>query len=90
MCSDNLAAPVLAGLPLARQALGPAGERGLRDARYVRTHGPTHPNPVPRWYDKIGPLKALRALYDHLRGSPNGGTAPAVDACREHTPGPRP
>ncbi|HWG73624.1 MAG TPA: hypothetical protein VG184_06185 [Acidimicrobiales bacterium] len=77
-------------LPSIREALGPATARDLPSARHVRTHSPTHPNPVPRWYDKVGPLKAVRALYDHLRGTPHGGTTPDVDSPREHTPGVRP
>ncbi|MBO0692864.1 MAG: hypothetical protein J2P58_08210 [Acidimicrobiaceae bacterium] len=68
-------------------ALGPREERRLPSARSVRTHSPTMPSTVPRWYDRIGPLKAGRALYDHLRGTPSHGTRPSVDAAREHTPG---
>lgn len=78
---DRLLLPELARL------LGPSGQRGLASARHVRTHSPTHPSPVPRWHDRIGPLQALRALYDHLRGSPSGATKPDVDRGREHTPG---
>jgi hypothetical protein len=74
-------------LPELKQRLGPAGERGLPSARQVRTHSPTHPSPRPKWYDRVGPVKAVRALYDHLRGSPSGGTTPGVDSGREHTPG---
>lgn len=68
-------------------ALGPPEQRDLPSARHVRTHSPTVPSPVPRWYDRLGPLKAVRALYDHLRGTPSRGTRPSVDAAREHTPG---
>lgn len=67
--------------------LGNREERHLPSARYVRTHSPTVPSPVPRWYDRFGPLKGARALYDHLRGTPSHGTRPSVDAAREHTPG---
>lgn len=74
-------------LPRAEALLGPAGERDLPSARHVRTHAPTHPSPVPKWHDKVGPLKAVRALYDHLRGTPTGGTSPSVDEGREHLPG---
>lgn len=49
----------------------------------------THPNPEPRWYDRVPPLKAVRALYDHLRGTPTGLTNPKLDRGREYTPGPR-
>jgi hypothetical protein len=77
-------------LPQIRELLGSPGERGLPSARHVRTHATTHPSPVPRWYDRVGPVKAIRALYDHLRAAPSGGTSPAVDEGREHLPGPRP
>jgi hypothetical protein len=77
-------------LPQIRALLGPPGERGLPSARHVRTHSTTHPSPIPRWFDRVGPLKAMRALYDHLRAAPSGGTSPAVDEGREHLPGPRP
>ena len=77
-------------LPSIRQALGPAAERDLPSPRHVRTHSPTHPSPVPRWYDKVGPLKAVRARYDQLRGTPHSGTVPDVDSPREHTPQVRP
>lgn len=73
-------------LPAIRRALGPPGQRDLASVRYVRTHSPTHPSPVPRWYD-WGPLKAVHAMYDHLRGTPHSGTKPDVDSPREHTPG---
>lgn len=71
-------------------ALGPAGERGLPGDRAVRMHSVTRPSPHPRWYDRVGPLKAARAWYDHLRGTPHGMVSPDVDAAREHQPGPRP
>jgi hypothetical protein len=69
--------------------LGPEENRGLRSAHYVQTHSPTVPSPEPRWYDRVGPLRFLRAAYDHLRGSPSGGTKPSVDEGREHLPGHR-
>jgi hypothetical protein len=68
-------------------ALGPPEDRDLRSARYVRTHSPTATSPHPRWYDRVGAIKALRARYDHLRGTPRGGTSPSVDEAREGTPG---
>ncbi len=77
-------------LEAAQRELGPSGQRDLASPKYVRTHSPTHPSPVPKWHDRIGPLKALRALYDHLRGSPSGATAPGLDEAREQTPGIRP
>lgn len=67
--------------------LGPLDQRDLSSARHVRTHSPTVPSPVARWYDRIGPLKALRALYDHLRTTPSKGTTPSLDTARENTPG---
>jgi hypothetical protein len=70
-------------LPAARRIFGPPGDRDLASARYVRTHAPTHPSPVPRWFDRIGPLKAVRAYYDHLRATPTGGTKPDLDGGRE-------
>jgi hypothetical protein len=84
---NNEATNDFALIPAMEVALGEPGERGLATARHVRTHSPTHPNPHPKWYDKIGPIKVIRALYDHLRGSPSGGTKPGVDEGREHTPG---
>ncbi len=71
------------------QALGRSGQRGLPSARSVRMRSVTHPHPTPKWYDRIAPLNALRALYDHLRGTPSGLTSPKVDDGREFTPGPR-
>jgi hypothetical protein len=61
-------------------------ERDLPSARKVRMQGATHPNPYPKWYDKVGILKATRALYDHLRSSPSGATSPGTDSSREHDP----
>lgn len=74
-------------LPAAREALGPAGSRGLPSTGWVRRHSPTHPSPGPTWLDRVGPLKALWALYDHLRGFPAGATRPELDVNREHLPG---
>ncbi len=71
------------------EVLGPPGERDLPSPRHVRMHSSTHPSPVPRWYDRIGPVKALKSLYDSLRSSPSGGTSPTVDEGREGTPGVR-
>jgi hypothetical protein len=71
----------------AAEALGPTGGRDLRSARYTRTHSVTVPSPSPRWFDRVGPLKAARAVYDNLRSAPTGGTKPSVDEAREHKPG---
>lgn len=74
-------------VPAAGDALGPPGSRGLPSDRSVRMHSVTHPNPQARWYDRVGPLRAVRAWYDHLRGSPHDGTSPKVDEAREYVPG---
>lgn len=74
-------------LEAAGEALGPAGERGLPSDRNVRRHAVTHPNPEPKWYDRVGALRAARAFYDHLRGSPHEGMSPKVDESREYVPG---
>jgi hypothetical protein len=76
-------------LPEARRVLGAPGERGLPTARRVRMVADTHPSPQPGFVDKVGPLRAVRALYDHLRGLPGGGTNEAVDIGKSHRPGPR-
>ncbi|HLI01961.1 MAG TPA: hypothetical protein VKV06_14330 [Acidimicrobiales bacterium] len=74
-------------LAAASQALQAAGEE-LPSDRSIRLRSPTHPSPVPRWYDRIGALKALRAFYDHLRGNPSGAIPPGLDEAREQLPGP--
>jgi hypothetical protein len=76
-------------LPEARKVLGETGERGLPAGRRVRMLADTHPSPEPGFVDKVGPLRAVRALYDHLRGLPGGGTNSAVDIGESHRPGPR-
>ncbi len=72
----------------AGKALGASGERGLPTDRGVRMRSVTRPSPEPKWYDRVGSLKAVRAWYDHLRGTPHGMTSPDVDSAREHQPGP--
>jgi hypothetical protein len=67
------------------RTLGTREQRQLPSAHYVRTHSPTVPSPEPRWYDRVGPLKRARALYDHLRSTPSGGTKTALDSGREHS-----
>ena len=76
-------------LPAVGEALGPVEDRDLPSDRNVRMHSVTHPSPEPRWFDRVGPLRAVRAWYDHLRGSPHSGTSPKVDAAREYVPGPK-
>ena len=77
-------------VPAAVAILGPSGSRELPSARKVGVTSTTHPSPEPRWYDRVVPLRALRAFYQHLRGTPTGFTSPAVDEGREHTPGMHP
>jgi hypothetical protein len=61
-------------LPLERRA------KVLRSARYVVRHAPTHPGVHPRrWYERIGPLVRLHAVYDFLRGFPGGGAKPNAE-----------
>lgn len=73
-------------IPLAAELLGPAGERGLPSGRWVRRHSATHPGPRRRWYEKLGPLQALHAFYDHLRSTPLSGTSPDIDRSKEYVP----
>ena len=54
--------------------------RVMRSARYIRRHSPTHPGAHGRrWYDRVGPLARLHALYDALRGFPTGGSVPSAE-----------
>ncbi len=76
-------------IPAVEELLGSAEDRDLPSQRRVQMASATHPNPHRRWYDKVWPIKAVKALYDSLRTAPRGGTAPTVDNAREHTPGPR-
>lgn len=76
-------------LDQAEAALRQSGQR-LPSALYVRLHSPTHPSPEPKWYDRVGAVKAVRALYDHLRGNPRGAIPPGLDEAREQLPGVRP
>lgn len=71
----------------AADALGPAGQRDLPSDRSVRMHSVTRPSPKARWFDKVDFLRAVRAWYDHLRGSPHEGTSPKVDKSRDYIPG---
>lgn len=76
-------------VPAAAKLFGPVGQRDLPSGRQVRLTSTTHPAPVPKWFDQVTPLRAARAFYQHLRGTPTGGTSPAVDEGREHMPGPQ-
>lgn len=71
------------------EALGQPGQRGLPGVRSVQMRSDTHPRPIPKWYDRIKPVKALVAFYAHLRSAPSGVGGPNVDRSREHVPGPR-
>jgi hypothetical protein len=75
-------------IPAVATEMGASGERDLPSARMVQATAQTHPSPEPGFTERVTPLKAVRALYQHLRGSPTGGTAPQVDAARDHLPGP--
>lgn len=76
-------------VPAVRRMAGRHTRAGLKSARYVRSHAPTHPGAHERrWYDRIGPLVRLHALYDWLRGFPTGGSRPSaeVDVGNDNTP----
>ena len=67
-------------VPALRRRLTDRQRRRLPSARYVRHHAPTHPGPHGRrWYDRIGPLVRLHAIYDYLRGFPSGGSKPSAE-----------
>ena len=68
--------------------LGPAGSRGLPSDLSVRLRSTTYPVLRGRWWENIGPLRALAAFYAHLRLSPKGILSPRLDKSREHLPGP--
>lgn len=76
-------------LPAVSAALGGPSERGLPGSRSVQRRSDPHPNPVPKWYDKVKAVKVIVSFYDHLRSTPSGGTSPRVDKGREHVPEPR-
>jgi hypothetical protein len=71
------------------KVLGGPEERNLPSDRAVRTQSLLHLSPEPKWYERAGALRALKAFYDHLRSSPNDITSPAVDEGREYQPGPK-
>lgn len=66
-------------IPELRRVLGEGAGAKLPSARYVVKHAPTHPNPKRPWYEKLGPLSRLHAIYDHYRGFPEGGAEPMSD-----------
>jgi len=52
----------------------------LPTARYVVRHAPTHPGAhARRWYERIGPIVPVHALYDFLRGFPRRGAKPSAE-----------
>lgn len=67
---------------------GEPGDRGLPSVKSVQARSRTHPDTEEGALTKLKPLQAVRALYEHLRGTPTGGTSPGVDGSREHLPGP--
>lgn len=68
--------------------LGASGERDLPSTKVVQAQAQTHPDPDAEPGAGNGLLRAVRALYQHLRDTPTGGTSPGVDGAREHLPGP--
>lgn len=76
-------------LPTAAEALGPPGQRGLPSARAIRAESTIHPRPSPRWYDRFGPAKAVRACFQYWRNTMGDTLSPAVEGLDDHTPGPR-
>lgn len=66
------------GLDRVADALG-SGRSKLRTARFVRKHAPIHPARHTRWYDRLGPVVRLHALFDRLRGLPNPESATFYD-----------
>jgi hypothetical protein len=75
-------------VPAIEGALGARGERGLPTEHWVRMHSATHPSPEPGWFDRIGPLKALRSAYDQFRLAPYEGIDRTVDRSGASRPGP--
>jgi hypothetical protein len=67
-------------VPALRRQLSDRQRAQLPTARYIRRHAPTHPGPHRRrWYDRVGPLLRLHAVYDYLRGFPTGGLKPSAE-----------
>lgn len=51
----------------------------LPSAGYVLRHCPLHPGAHPRrWYEHIGPIVWVHAVYDYLRNLPVGGVKPTA------------
>jgi hypothetical protein len=75
-------------IPAVERALGARGQRGLPTEHWVRMHSSTYPSPEPRWFDRIGPLKALRSAYDQFRLAPYEGVDRTADRTGASRPGP--
>ena len=70
------------------KALG--AQRGeLRTAPFIRGHAPIHPAEHHRWYQEIGPLVRIHALYDRARSFPSAQSTPTsdVDMIKRFDPG---
>jgi hypothetical protein len=76
-------------VPAIEGTLGAREQRGLPTEHWVRMHSATHPSAEPRWFDRIGPLKALRSAYDQWRSAPYEGIDRNVDHSGASRPGPR-
>jgi len=77
------------GLPALRRRLALYGHPEIfPTARFVRRHAPTHPGARPRWYERLGPVVRLHAVYDVLRGFPTHGATPSRPPRVLATPGP--
>ena len=74
-------------IPATAGTLGASGERNLASVRRVQASAQTHPSPDAP-VKEPGLFSSVRALYQHLRDTPTGGTSPGVDGAREHMPGP--
>jgi hypothetical protein len=75
---DDLGSEVDDLLPKIADALGPH-RSGLRSAKYIGSHSPTHPGPDQQWYDTVGPLARIHACYDRLRSYPTAQSWPMAD-----------
>jgi hypothetical protein len=76
-------------VPALRRTLTDRQRAKVPSTRYVRHHAPTHPGAHRRrWYDRVGPLARLHALYDALRGFPGGGLEPSAEVEISRSAGP--
>ncbi len=67
-------------VPSVVERLGPTRRAEvLPSTSYVLHHAPSHPGAHRlRWYERLGPLVRLHALYDYLRGLPAGAAKPSA------------